>query len=62
MQVGDLVLCRSNVAMRRTMYGLIIEEVRDPMAMSNQVFKVLWKDGTVGNNVWDYDLKVINGN
>jgi len=24
------------------------------------VFKVLWHDGTIGNNVWDYDLKVIN--
>jgi hypothetical protein len=42
-------------------------------SFGNDVFKVLWNDGTIGNNVWDYDLwplmgvlkgyygKVING-
>ena len=25
----------------------------------NQLFKILWRDGTIGNNVWDYDLKII---
>ena len=25
----------------------------------NQLFNVLWRDGTIGNNIWDYDLKII---
>ena len=25
----------------------------------NKSFKVLWRDGTIGNNIWDYDLKNI---
>ncbi len=61
MQVGDLVLFTRPTHVLG-MHGLIIERVHDPMAMNNRVFKVLWKDGTIGNNIWDYDLKVINGN
>jgi len=61
MQVGDLVLFTRPTHVHG-MHGLIIERVHDPMAMNNRVFKVLWKDGTIGNNIWDYDLKVINEN
>lgn len=25
----------------------------------NKSFKVLWRDGTIGNNIWDYDLKIV---
>ena len=25
----------------------------------NQLFDVLWRDGTIGKNVWDYDLKIV---
>ena len=25
----------------------------------NKSFNVLWRDGTIGKNVWDYDLKMI---
>ena len=25
----------------------------------NQLFNVLWRDGTIGKNVWDYDLKIV---
>jgi len=59
---GDLV-CLSQSAQymnRYNMMGIIIEKVDEPRAMHNDVFKVWWTDGTVGNNVWDYDLKVMN--
>ena len=26
---------------------------------NNNEYRVLWRDGTIGNNVWDYDLKII---
>jgi hypothetical protein len=61
MQVGDLVLFTRPHHLNG-MHGLIIGRVHDPLAMNNQVFKVLWKDGTIGNGIWDYDLKVISGN
>ena len=41
--------------------GVIISESNDryvSMAL-NRAFKVLWRDGTIGNNVWDYDLKIV---
>ena len=62
MTKGDLV-CLSRcgeLSDEYNMLGVIIEEVHDPLAMHNDVFKVWWTDGTVGNNVWDYDLKVMN--
>lgn len=36
--------------------GIVIEKKRDPRTMGNHLFKVLWLDGTVGKNVYDYDL------
>ena len=58
MKVGDLV---------KTTYGyyrlgLLFEQLQDKLAVNNKVFKVLWTDGTIGNNVWDYDLEVVNEN
>jgi len=55
MKVGDLV---------KTIYGpfrrgILIERVLDPQGADIKVFKVLWIDGTTGNNVWDYDLEKI---
>ena len=56
MKVGDLVISAyGDVRIRR---GLLIEQVRDRRAMYNKVFKVLWQDNTIQNNVWDYDLEV----
>ena len=26
---------------------------------NNNENRVLWRDGTIGNNVWDYDLKIV---
>ena len=57
MQVGDLVKTVFGFYRR----GILVERVWDPIAMSNKVFKVMWTDGTMGNNVWDYDLEVISG-
>ena len=65
MKKGDLV--RDNARLRvllkpenryptRNRVGVIIEQVFDRLAQNNKVYKVLWQDGTIGNNVWDYDL------
>jgi hypothetical protein len=56
-QVGDLV----KTVRRCNRRGILVERVYDPIAMNNKVFKVMWTDGTIGNNVWDYDLEVISG-
>lgn len=63
MKVGDLVFCNhpayftvGNTPKRR---GMIIEEMPKSRAL-NRLFKVLWSSGTIGNNVWDYDLVVVN--
>ena len=55
MQPGDLVGQRRWGVEGKT-HGIIIERVHDPLAQNNKVFKILWNDGTIGNNVWDYDL------
>ena len=61
MKVGDLV--RHVLAHKReNLIGVLIEKVHDPLAMNNDVFRVLWRDGKIGNNVWDYDLAVISAN
>ena len=57
MKVGDLV---KHVFSERL--GIIIEKVHDPVAMSNDVFDVAWINNTIGRNIWDYDLVVINEN
>ena len=56
MQGGDLVKTVHGFYRR----GILVEQTQDRLAMSNKVFKVLWQDGTIGNNIWDYDLEVIN--
>ena len=41
--------------------GVIVENVghNRGLGCTNKVLKVLWRDGTIGNNIWDYDLKII---
>lgn len=59
MKVGDLVKDNQPFASERV--GVIISESNDryvSMAL-NRAFKVLWRDGTIGNNVWDCDLKIV---
>ena len=59
MKVGDLV--KHALSHRReNMIGVIIDKMHDPTAMTNDVFCVLWRDGSIGKNVWDYDLEMIN--
>ena len=57
MKVGDLVQhCFSEKI------GVVMKEVFDPLCATtiNKVFDILWTDGTMGHNVWNYDLEVIN--
>jgi hypothetical protein len=60
MKIGDLV---KHVFKHKNenISGVLFEEVCNPRGSTNNVFNVLWSDGEVWNNVWDYDLKVING-
>ena len=62
MKKGDLVCHwhRGELSDGYNVLGIILEEVHDRLATNNDVFKVWWADGTVGNNVWDYDLKVVS--
>ena len=57
-QVGDLVKTVAGFYQR----GILVARVHDSnaYAIGNKVFKVLWSNGTTGNNVWEYDLKVIS--
>ena len=62
MKVGDLV--KDNHPFRRDArrVGVIVENVRHNKGIgcTNKLFKVLWRNGTIDNWVWDYDLKVVN--
>tara|TARA_R110000824_G_scaffold24016_2_gene85037 strand:+ start:1609 stop:1797 length:189 start_codon:yes stop_codon:yes gene_type:complete len=60
-KVGDLVK-HAFAHKREMMTGILLEKVHDPLAMNNDVFRVLWRDGKIGNNVWDYDLVAFNEN
>ena len=62
MKVGDLVKDNHPSRFRTNRFGMIVENAghNKGLGCTNKVFKVLWQNGTVGNNVWDYDLKVIN--
>ena len=42
--------------------GVVIKEVWHPLCgvtSSNKVFDILWRDGTVGHNIWNYDLNIL---
>lgn len=65
MKVGDLV--KDNYPTRSHMshmdrFGMIVENVghNKGLGCTNKVFKVLWLNGAIGTNVWDYDLKVVS--
>jgi len=60
-KVGDLVRDNRPNWLGGERVGVIISESTDryvSMAL-NRAFKVLWRDGTIGNNVWDCDLKIV---
>ena len=60
MKVGDLV--KDNYPSRSlpTKIGVLVGEGRLGSPRLNKAFKVLWQNGTIGNNVWDYDLKLLS--
>ena len=59
MKIGDLGKDSHPVgALYGDKFGVIVGQ--NNSTLHNKSFRVLWRDGTIGNNVWDYDLKVIN--
>tara|TARA_B100000035_G_scaffold312238_1_gene323279 strand:- start:1982 stop:2188 length:207 start_codon:yes stop_codon:yes gene_type:complete len=60
-EVGSLVQLVQLYPSDKIRKGIVVERVFDPMAGLNKCFKVLWNDGTIGNNVIDYDLELIEG-
>ena len=58
MKVGDLVY-HISVLRSLNMYGIILERVPYPRALRNKVFKIFWRNGKIGENVWDYDLELV---
>lgn len=60
MKVGFLVKCYYR--QWYGMVGLIIKEVREPLCetTTNKVFDILFQDGTIGHNIWNYDLEVVD--
>ena len=59
MKVGDLVKDNHPSWAGAERVGVIVDQVSHYRRMANKFFKVLWRDGTIGNNVWDYDLKIV---
>ena len=60
MKVGDLVKDNHPSWMGAERIGMIVgRALNSTLAASNRTFRVLWRDGTIGKNVWDYDLKIV---
>jgi len=60
-KIGDLVKDNHPSWMGAERVGMIVgRALRSTLGASNRTFRVLWRNGTIGNNVWDYDLKVIS--
>lgn len=61
MKVGDLVKDNHPSRYGAERYGIILGfSVRFLIhRYNNNEYRVLWRDGTIGNNVWDYDLKIV---
>ena len=42
--------------------GIILKEVWNPICgvtSSNKVYDIMWRDGTIGHDVWNYDLELV---
>ena len=60
MKVGDLVKDNHPSWLGKDeRIGVLVKQTRLGTSSLNKSFRVLWRDGTIGNNVWDYDLKII---
>ena len=57
MKAGDLVKHYYTEGL-----GVILREVHDPLCSTtkNKVFDILWREGTIGHNVWNCDLELIS--
>ena len=62
MKVGDLVKDNHPSRSLSERFGLILKEDLHFSTGYNRKYRVLWLNGTIGNNVYDYDLKVISEN
>jgi hypothetical protein len=69
MKQGDLVWVKKQAVLfpynDGDKWGVILEKMdHDSLNRKffgmNDMFSVLWNDGTVGNNVWDYDLDLMD--
>ena len=60
MKVGDLVKDNHPSWMGAERIGVLVARTRLGTSSLNKSFRVLWRAGTIGNNIWDYDLKVVN--
>ena len=61
MQVGDLVESIFLHGDIRGYYpsghkGIIVAKVDEPRATGNDVFKVMWTNGSLSEKIWDYNL------
>ena len=60
MKVGDLVKDNHpNRGMGPERIGVLVARTRLGTSSLNKSFRVLCQNGTIGNNVWDYDLKIV---
>ena len=58
MKVGDLVKA-IYLHEDSGLLGVIVAKVDEPRATGNDVFKVLWTNGSTSERMWDYDLKKV---
>ena len=63
MKIGDMVKDVYPNRKIKERYGVILREVWHPLCgviSTNKVFDISWQDGTLGHNVWNYDLELIS--
>ena len=41
------------------MHGIILEQIFDPMNGTHKAYKVLWKNGEIGTNIYLGDLEIV---
>jgi len=58
-KVGDLVKDNHPSRYGAERIGVLVARTRLGTSSLNKSFRVLWQNGTIGNNVWDYDLKIV---
>jgi hypothetical protein len=54
---GDLV--KSRAPWSNLGHG-IVKRSFDRLAQNNKCYEILWHSGETGNNVWEYDLELLN--